>query len=83
MATRKIQYRPLGVRLRSLPSVTRSDITETRRGLLNLSQKLDQISAIGFKEMGKQSAIEGATEGEKFKAEDEKLRSKVVFTQIS
>ena len=68
MATRKIQYRPLGVRLRSLPSVTRSDITETRRGLLNLSQKLDQISAMGFKEMGKQSAIEGATEGEKFKA---------------
>ena len=68
MATRKIQYRPLGVRLRSLPSVTRSDITETRRGLLNLSQKLDQISAMGFKEMGKQAAIEGATEGEKFKA---------------
>jgi len=68
MATRKITYKPLGVRLRSLPEVQQSGLAETRRGLLNLSQKLDQVSALGFKEYGKQRAIEGAEQGETFKA---------------
>ena len=68
MATRKITYKPLGVRLRSLPEVQQSGLAETRRGLLNLSQKLDQVSAMGFKEYGKQRAIEGAEQGETFKA---------------
>jgi len=68
MATRKIEYKPLGVRLRSLPQIEQTQLAEQRRGLLTLSQKLDQISAQGFREFGEKQAIKGAEEGEKFKA---------------
>jgi len=86
MATRKITYKPIGVRLRSLPEVQQSGLAETRRGLLNLSQKLDQVSALGFKEYGKQRAIEGAEQGETFKAykveKDELGNQKIMFADM-
>ena len=62
MATRKIEYKPLGVRLRSLPQIEQTQLAEQRRGLLTLSQKLDQISAQGFREFGEKQAIKGAEE---------------------
>lgn len=68
MATKNITYKPLGVRLRSLPQIEQTQLAEQRRGLLTLSQKLDQISAQGFKEFGEQQAIKGAKAGEEFKA---------------
>jgi len=68
MATRKIEYKPLGVRLRSLPQVEQTQLAEQRRGLLTLSQKLDQISAQAFKDFGEKQTIQGAKEGETFKA---------------
>lgn len=86
MATRKITYKPLGVRLRSLPEVQQTGLAETRRGLLNLSQKLDQVSAMGFKEYGKKQAIAGAEQGETFKAykveTDELGNQKVMFADM-
>lgn len=86
MATRKIEYKPLGVRLRSLPQIQQTQLAEQRRGLLSLSQKLDQISAQSFKEFADQQTIKGAKEGEQFKAykveTDELGQTKVSFADM-
>ena len=85
MATRKITYKPLGVRLRSLPQIQQTELAERRRGLTNLSNRLNQISADAFREYGKQRSIEGAKEGESFEAykveQDELGNTSVRFSQ--
>lgn len=86
MATKNISYKPLGVRLRSLPQIEQTQLAEQRRGLLTLSQKLDQISAQGFKEYGEKQAVAGAKAGEEFKAykveTDELGKSTVMFADM-
>lgn len=68
MATRKITYKPLGVRLRSLPQIQQTELAERSRGLTNLSNRLNQISADAFRAFGKEQALKGAKEGESFEA---------------